>query len=389
MRKLLTSPAKMSMGNTEDTIYQTALKYIADLSLNLMAVKVEYHPEDFSAWCKELHRICKHDVNLDLLEDKQLVPLKKLQDTLESGISFMQLKMLRIAPWPIFVKFIHDVKTLQSIDERLALLKHVDSLRELPLVDMIEEDRLVFAGKHAAIHDISMYQFDVEWFASTKGAKTFHTLLQAHPSEFDDALAHIPLQGDVSFKQYQAFVSTYKAIFNTHTNAEKAPLAAATRLLAMRRPDVFIALTNAKIGTLCQGLSIAKFNNQDFDSYYQELILSLQSFAWYRQSAPENSEELALWNVRAALVDVFLFADEGQAANSNYLRLCAKPKKTKLGVARAPKRSKESAEMLVDKALAADDIPEYLLDMRTTIVNSVQKGKTVEQAITLMRTIFG
>ncbi len=389
MRKLLTSPAKMSMGNTEDTIYQNALKYIADLSLNLMAVKVNHHPEDFLGWCKTLHRICKHDINLNLLDEKQLLPLKKLQEILEQGISITQLKMLRIAPWPIFTKIINDMAEQQSLAERLALMAHIEGLREQSLSDMIEEDRLAFTGKHTVAHDPSMYQFDVEWFAGTKGAKTFHLLVQAHPEDFDQALAHISLTGDVSLAQYQAFVATYKQIFAEHTDGEKAPLMAATRLLAMRRPDQFIALTNNKLSILCQGLNIAKFNNQNFDSYYQDMVLSLQSFAWHRQGEPENSEELSLWKVRAVLVDMFLFADEDQAKNSNYIKLRDKPTKTKVGVVKAVKRSKESAEVLVDKALAGEDIPEYLLDMRSTIVNSVQGGKTVDQAISLMRTIFG
>jgi hypothetical protein len=39
MRKLLTSPNAMSLSVTEQTIYQNALSFVADLSLNLMAVK--------------------------------------------------------------------------------------------------------------------------------------------------------------------------------------------------------------------------------------------------------------------------------------------------------------------------------------------------------------
>ena len=389
MRKLLTSPAQLSLSDSENNIFQTALKYIADLSLNLMAVKVTNHPEDFLGWCKELHRICKHDLNMDLLDEKQLAPLKKLQDTLELGISLTQLKMVRIAPWPIFSSIIKEQAELQSLTERLALMDYISQLRTQSLEQMIEEDRLVFSGKHTVKHDPSIYQFDVEWFGSTKGAKTFHNLLQTHPQEFDHALAHIPLEGEVNRAQYQGFVKGFKAIFSQHTDNEKAPLVAATRLLAMRRPDVFINITNNNLSVLCQGLNIAKFNNQDFDSYYSDMVLSLHSFHWLNQAAPKDEQELQLWNIRAILVDLFLYADETQAQNSNYIKLRDKPSRTTSGVVKAMKRSKESAEMLVDKALEGDDIPEYLFDMRSTIVNSVKDGKTVEQAIGLMRTIFG
>ncbi len=389
MRKLLTSPAQMSLAHTEHAIYENALQYVADLALNLMAVKVENRPEDFLSWCKELHHLCKHKVNMDLLEPAQLRPLKKLQETLESGISVCQLKMMRIAPWPIFANFIKENGQLQALEERLSLLTYVNELKTKTFSEMIEEDRLTVAGKHGAMHDVSIYTFDVEWFGSTKGAKTFHSLLSSNPEKFDEALAHIPFEGEVSYENYQAFVTSYINIFAELAEGEKAPLMAATRLLAMRRPDQFVALTNNKLSNVCQGLNITKFNNQDFAAYWEELIMTIQSCTWFKQAEPSDEDELMLWNNRAILADLFFFADESMAQNSNYLRMRDKPKKVKIGVSRTVKRTKESAESIVDKALAGDDIPEYLLDMRNSLVNSVKDGKPVDKAISLMRSIFG
>ena len=389
MRKLLTSPVKMSLGQTEHQIYENILKYVADLALNLMAVKVENHPEDFLSWCKELHHLCKYKLNMDLLEPAQLKPLKKLQDTLETAVSVCQLKMMRIAPWPIFKDFIEKQATLHALEERLTLLNYVKAIADKPFAEMIEEDLLTFCGKHSAKHDISVYNFDVEWFANTKGAKVFHQLLISNPEKFDDALAHIPLEGEVTHLHYQAFVCAYKNIFAELAEGEKPSMIAATRILAMRRPDQFIALTNNKIDALCQGIGITKFNNQDFDSYWNELIMTLQSCTWHKQAAPESEEERRLWDVRAILVDLFFFADDQMAENSNYIRMRDKPQKIKVGVARSVKRSQESAESIVDKALASPDMPEYLLEMRTSIINSVKDGKPVDKAISLMRSIFG
>jgi hypothetical protein len=53
------------------------------------------------------------------------------------------------------------------------------------------------------------------------------------------------------------------------------------------------------------------------------------------------------------------------------------------------KRSKESAEVLVDRALTSEDLPEYMQGKRDSIVIQVKNGKSVEQAIGLMRAIFG
>ncbi len=396
MRKLLSSPVKMALTETENVIYQNALKYASELSLNLMAVKVTNRPEDFLNWCSELIRLCRQELNIELLDPEQLLPLSKLQTVLESSVSSTQLKMARIAPWPIFVDFIQKQKTIHALEERFKLLDYINEIKVKPLAELIEEDRLAFAGKHTNNHDHSVYNFDVEWFASTKGAKVFHLLLQQKPADFDQALSYIPLEGDVTPEQYENFSKAYQHIFSSHTDekpsGEKAPLAAATRLLAMRRPDQFIALTNAKIDILCQGFSIPKFNNFDFNSYWQDMIGTLRTFAWWHQAEPTQANELKIWQARAILVDLFLFADENTAQNSNYFRLRDKTQKnngraTAGSVAR--KRTKESAEMLVDRALTADDIPEYLLNKRDSIINEVKNGKSVEHVIRLMRAIFG
>lgn len=406
MKKLLSLPVEMSLSDAENQVYQNVLKYLPPISLNLMAIKVEYWPDDFLGWCGELIRLCREDLNMDLVEDEQLVPLKKMQDALETGFTLSQFKMARIAPWPIFVNFIEQQSTIHALDERLLLLSYIDDIRQKPLADLILDDRLAFAGKHTSVHDYSIYNFDVEWFASTKGAKAFHVLLEESPEKFDAALAHIPLTGDVTYEHYQKFVSDYQKIFEEYTPEKpqntKAPLAAATRLLAMRRPDQFIALNNNKIDILCQGMSIPKLKNTDFSSYWHDMIETLRTFAWWNQAEPtaiteDNAEtstedrELILWKNRAILIDLFLFADADLAQSSNFIRFRDKAhnKAATKSKITPKKRSKESAGMLVDKALAAEDIPEYLHSKRDTIINQVKGGKSVEQAIGLMRAIFG
>lgn len=395
MKKLLSSPAQMSLSNVENSHYQKSLTYIADLSLNLMAVKVTNQPNDFLGWCIELSKICKQGINRDLLEDDQFKPLDKLITVLEIGISTSQLKMVRIAPWPIFVAFIEQQSQLHALEERLALLEYVRNLQQTSLADMTELDRQVFAGKHTNKHNHTVYNFDNEWFASTKGAKIFHTLLIEQPDAFDHALSFIPLTGDVTPAEYQQFVTAYKEIFSTHTkekaNGEKAPLAPASRLLSMRRPDQFIAITNNKIDVLCQGLGIVKFNGFDFESYWQDLIGTLRTFAWWHQSEPSEARERELWQSRAILIDLFLFADEELASNSNYLRI--RDKKLNIGErsykSSRTARVKLTIEEIVDLALAEDDIPEYVKNKRSTIISEVKKGKKAEHVIHLMRAIFG
>ena len=121
MKKLLISPSQMALGEQEGHIYQNILKQASEISLNLMAVKIENHPEDFLGWCYELLNASRDRINHDLLETNQLPILKKLNDLLVSAISFLQLKTLRVAPWPVVSVFIEQHKDVLALDEQLRL----------------------------------------------------------------------------------------------------------------------------------------------------------------------------------------------------------------------------------------------------------------------------
>ncbi|AXQ99691.1 hypothetical protein D0N37_17565 [Pseudoalteromonas piscicida] len=378
----------MALGEQESQIYQNILKQATEISLNLMAVKVENHPEDFLGWCYELLDVAKNRINFDLLDDHQLPTVKKLQDLLIAAISFLQLKTLRIAPWPMVAAFVASHKEVIALDEQLKLIEYLKPMRSTPLKDMIKEDRLAFSGKHAANLDTSVYQFDVEWFASTKSAKGFHQLLDDLPGAFDEALAAIPAEGDVTLEHYQSFMVGYLSAFAG--SEEKPTLAPATRLLAMRRPDVFTPITSSKLDALCQALGVAKLNNRDFERYWTDFVSTIKAMPWYTMAAPVDEFETQLAEIKALLPCLFYYADKDTATNSNYFKLLHKPKRTgSSGGKKTVRRGKESAEVLVDRALADESIPEHIRAKRDSIVTEVEKGRSVDETISLMRTIFG
>ncbi|ALS34349.1 hypothetical protein PTRA_a3363 [Pseudoalteromonas translucida KMM 520] len=387
MKKLLISPSQMSLGEQENQIYQNILKQSSELSLNLMAVKVENHPDDFLLWCYELLNASKERMNYDLLEPQQLPVLKKLHDQLISAISFLQVKTLRVAPWPVVTTFIEQHKDLIALDEQLRLTSYIASIRPQSLKDMIPEDLLAFSGKHMASLDPSTYNFDVEWFASTKSAKAFHQLLADMPDAFDDALSNIPLEGNITHYEYQQFVAAYLKAFSDGN--EKPTLAPATRLLAMRRPDVFTPISNNRLDALCGALGVSKLKNTDFERYWQDIVQKIQTLSWFKMAKADNELEEQLVSIKALIPCFFYYADTTTADSSNYIKLLSKPKRSTSGTGKTKRRGKESAEILVDRALAADDIPEHIRSKRDSIINEVQKGRGVNETISLMRTIFG
>jgi hypothetical protein len=390
MKKLLTSPSKMALPEIESGIYQNILKQATDISLNLMAVKVTNHPEDFLGWCFELLDVAKRRINFDLLDAAQLPTVKKLQDLLTSAISYLQLKSLRVAPWPILIAFIEGNKEALALDEQLRLLAHLDTLRDGKLAEMIVEDRLAFAGKHNPSHDPSTYSFDCEWFASTRTAKGLQQILADVPHSLDTALAHIPLQGDVTQAHYQAFVIDYLQAFN---GIDDTPtLAPATRLLAMRRPDVFTPFNASKSDTLCLALGVARLNNRDFARYWDDVVLSVHALPWFKQCLPSNEFETLLTRYKALLPCWFYYVDEDTPTQSNYYKAINKPTRSttsKSSATRQVKRGKDSATVLVDRALENPDLPAYLKTKRDSIIAEVEKGRSVDETIKLLRAIFG
>lgn len=377
----------MTLGEQENQIYQNILKQSSELSLNLMAVKVENHPDDFLPWCYELLNASRDRINYDLLEPQQLPVLKKLHDQLISAISFLQVKTLRVAPWPVVSVFIEQHKDVIALDEQLRLASYVKSIREQSLKDMIPEDLLAFTGKHMASLGPSTYDFDVEWFASTKSAKVFHQLIGDLPGAFDEALANIPLEGDITHYEYQQFVAAYSKIFTD--SSEKPTLAPATRLLAMRRPDIFTPITNSRLDALCSALAVTKLKNSDFERYWQDIVKGIQAMSWYKMANASNELEEQLVSIKALIPCFFYYADNKTPDSSNYIKLLNKPKRSTTKTGKTQRRGKESAEILVDRALAADDIPEHIRSKRDSIISEVQKGRSVNETISLMRTIFG
>ena len=393
MIKFITSPQDMRLSDVETAQYEQILEYVTEISLNIMAVKVTERSTDFLGWCNELYGYARNGINMDLLDAKQEKPLQKLLQLLEKSISCRQVKTTRITPWPFYKAFMLEQATRQVLPERLRLLSYIDSLRNSNLADMSELERLAFAGKHLSAHEPARFSFDVELFGSTRGAKQFHEQLQYSPTLFDVALAAIPLTGEVTEAHYQAFVLGFCAAFNGLDKA-KPSLFVATRLLAMRRPDVFVVLTSSKVDALCQGFGLVKLSASDFGAYWGDIIEAIHRQPWYKSAQPEDAVELELWQNRAILFDLFFFVDENFAEKSNYYKLKNKPvtvRSSSTGGTRVTrtKRSKESATEAVDKLLADPELPTYLQSKRDSLITEVEKGKSATEALQLIRAIFG
>src|SRR3546814_13560867 len=87
------------------------------------------------------------------------------------------------------------------------------------------------------------------------GAGTFAELIGLEDGALAAALDAIPRRGDVTEAQFNDYVAAFTAAFSKSSRV--ARLAPATRLLAMKRPDVFVCVNGGNTPGLAEALSFA------------------------------------------------------------------------------------------------------------------------------------
>ena len=83
----------------------------------------------------------------------------------------------------------------------------------------------------------------------------------------------------------------------------------ATRLLTLARPDRFVSVNGASKEGLANTFGLAR-TTLDNPSNYASLLAAIYEQDWYRTPAPEKARELAIWRIRVALLDSFVYLPE-------------------------------------------------------------------------------
>jgi hypothetical protein len=117
-----------------------------------------------------------------------------------------------------------------------------------------------------------------------------------------EALDHIPLTGEITRDQYDSFTGIYQQAF-TGTRLDGANnLGTATRLLCMKRPDVFVCYDGANKKGVCEAFHL-KEKAMNFDNYWADIICRIRDSLWYINPTPRDTTEERISNARAAFID--------------------------------------------------------------------------------------
>jgi HKD family nuclease len=139
-----------------------------------------------------------------------------------------------------------------------------------------------------------------EYFGSMKGAGKFKKKIINNDELISKALDQIPLSGEITRTQYDRFIEYFSQALPGQY------IATATRLLAMKRPDIFICLDSKNRARLCKDFSITS-TGMDYNRYWEDIIARIQDSNWWQHPTPKNEEEEKVSEARAAFLDTLYY----------------------------------------------------------------------------------
>ncbi|MBI4567392.1 MAG: phospholipase D family protein [Planctomycetes bacterium] len=145
------------------------------------------------------------------------------------------------------------------------------------------------------------------WFGSC-GSGMLAKAINENEGRISRALDLIPSRGPVSRRQCEDFAVLMRLAF-----PEYVQMASATRLLAMKRSDLFVCVNNMNTYWICQllgaRLKLLQRPRTWWDPYWDEIIERIQASAWWNSDRPKHDETaMAVWDGRAALLDALCYA---------------------------------------------------------------------------------
>lgn len=141
------------------------------------------------------------------------------------------------------------------------------------------------------------------WFGSMRGMGDFANRIEENDRSLARALDGIPLSGEVSRTQYERYCNLFRHAFSRSARTGGVPTA--TRLLSMKRPDIFICICKPNIVAAAKALGFAR-TTLDLDNYWERVIEPIRLSTWYNMDKPDHPDG-ELWEARAAMLDTLFY----------------------------------------------------------------------------------
>lgn len=179
-----------------------------------------------------------------------------------------------------------------TIDGRLRVLEGSRKLflSKPHFADLDMPDRRAIGGL------IERGGLDWKWFGSMRGALTFKALIRDNDAAISEALDSIPLDGRITHNDFERYIERIRDVLGDN------PLATATRLLALKRPDYFVCLDSKNEKSFLQDFGIKK--KVHVTEYWDRVIGRIVDSNWWNSPEPQSEVEQRIWRCRVAFLDV-------------------------------------------------------------------------------------
>lgn len=201
--------------------------------------------------------------------------------------------------------FIHEARKDPNhhFETRMRFLRYLQTLfaRAQSFDDLTVPEWKAVAGivHPDAVADSGLEKYQIGWFGSMQGSGAFTKLIANKDGRIAKAIDCIPRRGPVRERDFNRFCALFESAFADSARTGRTPTA--TRLLAMKRPDVFVCVNNGNRASLAEALHFAP-STLSLENYWERVIEPIKLAKWYNAPRPEGPDAEA-WDCRAALVD--------------------------------------------------------------------------------------
>lgn len=225
----------------------------------------------------------------------------------DGGVNWRRLtSQLASMSWHDYIIAVRSAR-YHELDERLKLLRAAQQLFAgvASFAELSSNQWKAIAG---VIGDRQKLEADVSncewgWFGSMKGMGDFASRVLAKDRWLSRALDSIPRHGDITRAQYNTYCEHFLKAFEESTRVGGVPTA--TRLLAMKRPDTFVCVSNPNKSGLATALSFSR-TTLNLDNYWERIIDPIRASPWYN-SPRMFGQEAEIWDGRVAMLDAIYY----------------------------------------------------------------------------------
>lgn len=279
-------------GSTEDEPISDALKFVTESAK---------HGVDTTRDFADRYRLAFK--RAEAASGRQRDPLSDISMERAKALSGRLIKL----EWSEYLRELKDHAT-HDIDESLGMLSTIQSwLSNTSSFSNLDAPRRKaiagVLGRREAAREGDVLDRDWGWFGSMRGAGDFAKLIGANNKNIANAIDSIPQRGPVTRDSFNRFAGHFEEAFEG--SARTGGAATASRLLAMKRPDAFLCVSNRNKAAAAREMAFSK-STLNLKNYWDRVVEPIRASEWYNVEKPDDAEG-QIWEFRAAMLDGILY----------------------------------------------------------------------------------